>query len=281
MTDDDKFEIAAGPAKVSGSGKSVTKIGSAIADLISPFSEGFGLVGDHIRIHRERSAVRLLERAKEVASEQGRDIKAVHPKNLIPLLENASMDDGGQDEVTELWARLLLSGSETFDAEMAQYSDILKRLGKREAELLKNLCVDSEMFPLQLVSDRINKGNSQRAQRVLDTLTWETGEEQLRKIIDNSNANQILIYGRISDCFISSNIDDSDYSFFSGEMEVARVLEREQLIRVVHLYKSDSLCDIQLTFADLTIWGVRLIRRCYPDLVRDAEARKRNATKSQ
>lgn len=138
---DDKFEMEVGSssARVTVSGPGSARVTNQFADLLSPFTELVGLAGDHIRIYRAESVKKRLMRAKEIAQTEGVTVERVHPKNLIPWIENASLEDQDDEILGELWSRLLLSGREKFDSEFAVFTDVLKRLGAGEAKLLTTL----------------------------------------------------------------------------------------------------------------------------------------------
>jgi hypothetical protein len=84
-----------------------------LVDAGSPFTEGLGLIGDHIRAHRYDVAIKITKRAKELASLTKRADNPPPLKFIMPFLEKASteLED---DELCELWARLLVDACDEF-----------------------------------------------------------------------------------------------------------------------------------------------------------------------
>lgn len=267
MTGDEKVEVSAGPVKVAASGRSVARVGEAIADLISPFSQGFGLVGDHIRIYRERSVASVLRRASEIAQERNEEIAPVNPKNLLPLIENASLESDEGNEITELWARLLLTGSAEFDAELAVFSDVLKRVGKAEASLLKGLVESDRRFP-KIRHDDIEEYYNPRVFReklepVL--LNAQTEQDFIAAIKENMNESYVT-YGAVLSIAIVG--EEQNFSYMSDVYLKNRtsvlVLEREGLLSTRNVFFTVGRRTVAANICLATNLGVALIARCYP-----------------
>jgi hypothetical protein len=64
-----------------------------------------GILADPIKIYRFKRSVRLLEKVKRVCDENGFEPKAVPLKTLLPILENASLED--DEDLHDRWANLL------------------------------------------------------------------------------------------------------------------------------------------------------------------------------
>jgi len=272
MSDDERVEVGVGPARLAVGGKAVSRVGDALADLISPFSQGFGLVGDHIRIYREKSVGDTLRKAQEHAAERGESIKPVNPKNLVQILESASLEDE-KEGLGDLWARLLLSADEHFDSELAQLTDRLKRIGRREAEFLRKVTVESHSFPVVAISDRFVRGNSEAAFNTISAVDLPPSNEELNYAIDSMNRFGFH-YGRVLFINYAPSAADQQGIYSWSDHDAALILEREQLMRVVFATKRDTKGELAVCYCDVTPLGVRLIRRCYPELVKAAEAKK-------
>lgn len=270
MSDEEKIEIGLGQTKLAVAGKGISRVADSVADLLSPFSQGFGLVGDHIRIYRERSLESVLLRANALAEERGEKPTNLHPKNLVQLAENASLEDDDADGLAEVWARLLLSGTETFDAEMAQLSDSLKRIGKTEAEFLRAACTQSSTFPLEMSTDSLPRHNEELVGHFAEGLRFDVGEEALSKSVNGFNNKIGLHYGKIFQAWIGGP-ENRSISHFELGLESAKLLAREQLMRVVHVQRISGEEHVIVSFCDVTDWGVKLICRCYPELVHATE----------
>ncbi len=110
----------------------------ALNDALSPFVQGLGYVGDKIRFIRFQSAMKMLARAKEIAAADGPQIKTPPLKFLIPLIEDASLEDE-DSPLTDMWARLLLKASDAREVEpkLHLYRSFLRQIGSNELRSLE------------------------------------------------------------------------------------------------------------------------------------------------
>jgi len=266
---EDKVEVGAGPVKVAASGASVARIGESIADLISPFSQGFGLVGDHIRIYRQRSVAAVLSKATEIAGEREQRISPVNPKNLFPIIENASLESDDGEEIIDLWARLLLTGTENFDAELAVFSDVLKRIGKSEALFLRGLVEPDRRFPKMIHSDIEEYYNPRQFQGAFeDSLQSITSREEFLKKINDTVGSVQITYGCILSIGTMGNQDTYSYitDALANKNKTISVLEREGLVVTRNVYFTAGQNTFAANICSATNMGVSLIARCYPRL---------------
>lgn len=105
-------------------------------DFLGPAAqEAGGILGDHLRYYRWRSAQAILRRAKVHADAIGLPLKEVPAKFLIPFIEKCSLEDEGSP-LSELWARLLANAATGFDWKYVKYSDLLSRIDAQDAEML-------------------------------------------------------------------------------------------------------------------------------------------------
>ena len=112
-------------------------VGKVLNDIISPVSEGFGALGDKIRVYRAKSLEDTLTEAKEIANERGVKLENVPPKFMIQWAEGASAENTDtQDNLQTLWANLLVNVAENKTALGSGYISIVKQLDKRHAQLL-------------------------------------------------------------------------------------------------------------------------------------------------
>jgi|TARA_R110000822_G_scaffold309965_2_gene440793 hypothetical protein len=76
--------------------------------LINPAAEEVGLlISDNIKFFRFKNQVRILLRAKDYVEKKNIKIKEIPIKILVPLLENASLEDN--DTLQNKWANLLVN----------------------------------------------------------------------------------------------------------------------------------------------------------------------------
>jgi hypothetical protein len=148
LNQNDKIEIEANAegAKVSISGEGTSRIVDAIADFISPISQGMGVIGDQIsyfRIHRSYVAAEALEKARRFRESRGQPITPVSTKLLAPWIEAVSGEDVGQDDIIGIYARILAEAGDKFDPLLRQFIDICGSIGSAEANILKSITQDN------------------------------------------------------------------------------------------------------------------------------------------
>lgn len=126
--------------------KSTDKIVKAVTDLFSPVTESMGLIGDHIRIYRERSVEKTLKRAQEIAADEGKSPELPPPKFLVPYLEAVSVEEEYDDSLRDKWARLLLNAGSKPDSYSYYARTILSELSQSEAKLLDEIVSETKVL---------------------------------------------------------------------------------------------------------------------------------------
>ncbi len=127
---------------VKAKGRAAGRLADQLADIISPFSGVLGAAGDRVqeyRIFRREAAAAALLRARQIREEHGVLSHRVSPKLLAPWLEGASSEDLGGENIVELWARILATAGEGFDARTLRYVDIAKSIGPKEASFFQTM----------------------------------------------------------------------------------------------------------------------------------------------
>lgn len=117
------------------------KVGNAvdaILDALSPFTQGMGLIGDHIRFHREKVIIKIGELTIEKAQAENLNLKPVPPKFMVPFIEKASCEDL-ESELINAWANLLKEASTNYSAQLLPYLNVLSQLGPNEANYLNTM----------------------------------------------------------------------------------------------------------------------------------------------
>ncbi len=109
------------------------EIAKSIVDLFSPLTEIAGTIGDQIRIYRNLSVIRTLQKAKAKADKENLILKPPPLRFLISYLEQASLQDEGNENLNELWTNLLLSAATDFKSEHNLFIRILNELSPKEA----------------------------------------------------------------------------------------------------------------------------------------------------
>jgi hypothetical protein len=106
--------------------------------ILGPLAEVGDLFSDKVRFLRFKSAAKTLNRAAEIAKEQGISPKAIPMKFLVPFIEDCSLEE--EDSLfIEQWAALLASASKGFDPLHVAIKDVLKHISSKEAELIAAL----------------------------------------------------------------------------------------------------------------------------------------------
>lgn len=114
------------------------KFGGFLAKLTGITDEGFlGLISDKIQIFRWERQCRMANKYNEIYGNQ--PMQPIPPKFLIPILENASMED--DDSLQNLWINLLGSwtNADYKEERRLAFVDIIKALTPTDAIILKKI----------------------------------------------------------------------------------------------------------------------------------------------
>src|ERR1700730_715931 len=106
--------------------------------ILGPVAELGDLFSDKVRFLRFRSAAKTLNRAAEIATEQGISPKAIPMKFLVPFIEDCSLEEEDSPFI-EQWAALLASAAKGFDPLHVAIRDVLKNISSKEAALIEAL----------------------------------------------------------------------------------------------------------------------------------------------
>lgn len=113
-----------------------SELSKALVDILSPISELLGSLGDKVRVYREASLLRSLNRAKSIADDSGIQLAEPSLKFLVPYLEDCSLEDPTDDTLIDMWARLLVDASTNPKSEHNLFIRILREMTGKEARLL-------------------------------------------------------------------------------------------------------------------------------------------------
>ena len=106
--------------------------------LLGPFADQVGgLLTDPIRVWRYELSVKLFEKVKKIAEQADLDLKTVPLKQLLPILEYASVED--DTDLHDRWANLLTNAAVDSSRVRMFFPDALRQLGPREAQLLDRI----------------------------------------------------------------------------------------------------------------------------------------------
>jgi hypothetical protein len=99
-------------AKVDVPGDVTRSASNFLQRILGPVAEAIEFLSDKIRFYRFRSAIRTLERAKEITEASGITPKELPLKFLVPFLEDCSLEQEDSPFI-EQWAKLLSSASKS------------------------------------------------------------------------------------------------------------------------------------------------------------------------
>lgn len=108
-----------------------------IAKIFGPTAEAIGLgLGAAFRSWSIKRQVRFWKKTQEYLAEAGVEPLSVPPKILLPIIQNASIED--DDSLQDRWAALLANAANPNQNPpiMATYADILRRLSPKSAAFL-------------------------------------------------------------------------------------------------------------------------------------------------
>lgn len=242
------------------------KVGNAvdaILDTFSPFTQGMGLIGDHLRFHREKVIIRIGELAKKRADNEGLKIKPVPPKFMVPFIEKASCEDL-EGEIINQWAFLLNKASTEYDSILLSFVDILSRIGSREVKLL------SEIHSLNPVTSKAVPFLSGFKLGMMDVLISKFLKTEKIKLPEE---NGPIVPISIS---ISSPQPDSKNEggeeilgeyvtsqfYFKNELSF-NMLCKENIFRFTEVYKVSANRSFKLELVEITPFGIAFIEACF------------------
>jgi hypothetical protein len=115
-------------------------VADILKQILGPAAEETGaLIGTELRMLRYKRALRLFQRVREYSRTAGIEVAAVKPKLLLPILNNATIEE--DDDLQDRWAALLMnaSGVTGDNLVLPSYVEILRQLTRNEAVLLDSI----------------------------------------------------------------------------------------------------------------------------------------------
>jgi hypothetical protein len=135
------------PAKSSG------RLVDAITDIIRPITERLGLKGDLIRLQREEVALQVAELAMMRIALEKRPVSPVPLKAIVPLFEQASLEDASDSTMINMWANLLASAAMGAQRNVPRYVSILSELNGQQARLIQRIMTQGRRRPAKINAD--------------------------------------------------------------------------------------------------------------------------------
>jgi hypothetical protein len=156
-------------------------------------------LGDRIRVFRFEQQCKLLRRVQEKVNQEGIQMKSVNLKTLLPLLENAALED--DEEMSERWASLLTSASDPKSNGLeVSYTEILKQLPPKHAHVLDAFYDQIDQYKLD--PKQWNEVGV-AAEMFRELLGWELVEFNLA--VDNLLRLRLINYPTVAYSVVNGN----------------------------------------------------------------------------
>lgn len=156
MTDEFEVSVGSDSIRLAARGENAGRFTDAVAGFVSPVTEGTAWIGDVVRMYRQRSAIRGLARARELAEELSVPVRPVAPKFLMNWLEGVSLEEE-DSSLTELWAGLLVSGTRDLKPNHLRFQRMLREMTPRHHEFFQYLCDADAVFRCLNLRERLER----------------------------------------------------------------------------------------------------------------------------
>ena len=155
--------------------------------LISPSVEELGLLlSDKIKYLRFRNQVAILNKAENLVKQKGIRIKEIPVKILVPLLENASLEE--DKDLQSNWAKMVANLADSKSNLQNQiFPYLLSQISKEELNGLREILVmeDEQITNINRVNELFNRE---------DVENYEREESHLRTKVNLNEQKGFLCY---------------------------------------------------------------------------------------
>lgn len=210
-----KAKASSSGVEVSAEGGAAGRLGHALADALSPFTNALGAAGDYVedfRVFRRLKLLQTLERAKQLRQSLGIEARPVSPKLLTYWMEKASLESDKDEVLTEMWAKLLASSGEEFSSIRAICIDIIGKLSSEEAIIFQEIC-EIDQGGEDYLFDGINYFETDPIKFIEETLIMNFGGNISGNILIKEEDNIIEL--------IKKSIDFPGVKIISLHMEIS------------------------------------------------------------
>lgn len=256
------------------------KLSDGFLDLFSPLIHGMGIVGDHLRFHREKVVIKAGERVKELIGPD-EDIKPVPPKLFVPWLESVSLEDLDDDTMIDAWASVLARASIDFNPQMPSYLKVLEQMMPVHADLMRDVTLANGIKGENLEADLTQSAlaDQEHVSLVVETvgLRCASGEELDESLKAGENfffrPGTLLFYASYEQGAetIESNCGYVPPKSVASDdpLPTLTVLENLGLIRTYFESFRDKNSEGRLfvIFATITNYGQQFSKSCIPGVV--------------
>jgi hypothetical protein len=225
---------------------------AALDDLFGPsFREIGEYLADKVRLHRLRSLKKILERAKEFGPAGSEFLAPPSLKFLLNFTEKASLEEN--DELCDLWARLLVHASETDSSRNVFFADIISKLGVAEAALFEQLISAPRVRrgAISQIEDAGDEFSHRQAERRYQDASVASLDDEFG-ILFGTIARLECFGGRIVEALIWGDDDQSCYEAVPWPEASADRISLE-LLQQLGLIRWVSSVDYGATRGDMTI----------------------------
>ncbi len=265
-------------ANIEVSDETAKTIVDAALDTFSAATELLGWLGDSIRVHRARAALRCFERTREMASNAGLKLTVPPAKFLIQYIEHCSLESEEDSNLIEWWASLLVSASSAFDGKHIYFTNALKQITRSELELLEVLVRNGRVNRLgeygaygigQIVDAEIAADIRLGEGRIVlaDTLDDELVAVAIESLISAYEFPGALVLD------LHVFVDDYEWretheDFKESEIYHWQILQSLQLVRMERLVKEVGDVEYQIRRCVITELGAEFYFACHDESVR-------------
>jgi len=238
--------------------------------ILGPLAEIGDLFSEQVRFLRYRSALKILNRATEIAKDNGIKPKELPAKFLVPFIEDCSLEEE-ESPLIEQWAALLASASKGFDPLHVAIKEVLKNISAKEAELLQTLgsTIEPRLFEDDVSSYQIMDHVNLNVNGVIDYYRAEIKIGMEDKVIDALIRELVALpvipvfYHIPHSQGVTKTVDTNFSTTDKGSIFLLERLEilKAQEVRL-KLSEDPQIADFVLSYAQLTAFGVEVFLQC-------------------
>jgi len=239
----------------------------SLIDAITPFTKGKGLVVDNVRTQRYDVAARIVERARQLASEQTRPITPPPLKFIVPFLEKASTETNDKD-LAEMWARLLVDASDEFQGVHLTYVQILSEISGFEARYLDNLAKNYDIDFTVAPSSQMREKYQEEVFASLsgNPYNWpislsQSETEKVHDFFFSFETSQFCKPIIVSIPYVNDK-GEQVYASKGAHATTAYLLQRQDLLAIESINTSTAFGLLKIELACLTPLGADFIVAC-------------------
>jgi len=226
MSDKLSVEVSDKGAKISAEGSGAERLGSAVADALSPFTEGLGAIGDQVRLFRQKRLEVAAHKLKHLTKAEERPLLPVPQRQIIKWIEEASFAE--TDDLSEAWAQLLVGTSIRPGAINQKFMEILSQIGSEEVSFLSALYFRMTTSRFDTASGKLGYYGAQLAEEEIrerwdrdigQSLAVETRMGIERHSVENhmgngwvsENYRSIILLRELGLIDLKSQLDDDEF----------------------------------------------------------------------